>query len=348
MQKTEFKEKKIGFFKKVKLSVIDFDKYFIIATEKPIRTLLYLFKLFIIFSIIITVTLTYKISTIVNEVSNYIEKDTPNFYLQEGKFTIEKEDALIIENNEYTNIKIIMTNETNTGNYNEDIEKYDGFLIIFLQNEMIIKDNANSIRVFDYSQLQEQYGLSDMTKQGILELLGSRTVYITIFFYLLVVTFMIYFGSMLIDIIALTILGYIITRIASIPLKFSAIFAMAASSITLPVILNIIYVILNTFTGYTIPEFQIMYTIISYIYLIASIIILRSNLIKNKNIVAQEIAKIGEENTDRVENNNSDNQEDRTENKNEKDENEEENEDKKEKEREKENKNLNEQGLGEN
>lgn len=317
MQKAEVKEKKIGFFKKIKLSVIDFDKYFIIATEKPIRTLLYLLKLFLIFSIIVTISMTYKISTVFGQVSSYIKTNTPNFYLQDGTFTLEQEDDLVIENNEYTNIKIIMSNETNTTKYNEELEKYDGFLVLLLKNDAIIKDNTNSIKVYDYSQLQGQYGLSEISKDGLIELLGSRTVYITVFFYLLVATFMIYFGSMLIDIIALTLLGFIITRIARMPLKFTAVFAIAAASITLPVILNAIYVVVNTFTGYTIPEFQIMYTIISYIYLIASILIMRSNLIKNKNMIVEEITKMNQENDVNNPQENPDNEEKQNNNENE-------------------------------
>ena len=55
---------------------------------------------------------------------------------------------------------------------------------------------------------------------------------------------------------------------------------MAASAISLSVILNLIYIIVNVLTGFTMEYFQIMYTLISYIYMISAILIMRSNLIR--------------------------------------------------------------------
>ena len=40
--------------------------------------------------------------------------------------------------------------------------------------------------------------------------------------------------------------------------------------------------VVNMFTGFVIPYFQIMYTLISYVYLIAALLIMRSEIIKKK------------------------------------------------------------------
>ena len=70
------------------------------------------------------------------------------------------------------------------------------------------------------------------------------------------------------------------SKMVFIPLKFKAVFNMAVSSITLAILINMIYLVLNVMTGYIIKNFQIMYTIISYIYIITAILILRTELIK--------------------------------------------------------------------
>ena len=57
---------------------------------------------------------------------------------------------------------------------------------------------------------------------------------------------------------------------------------MGVHALTLPIILNILYIILNAFTGYTIKYFQIMYTAISYIYMVAAILIIKSDYIKRQ------------------------------------------------------------------
>ena len=40
--------------------------------------------------------------------------------------------------------------------------------------------------------------------------------------------------------------------------------------------------IVNLFTGFVIPYFQIMYTLVSYVYLIAVLLIMRSEILKKK------------------------------------------------------------------
>ena len=66
---------------------------------------------------------------------------------------------------------------------------------------------------------------------------------------------------------------------------------MSIYALTLPIILNIVYVLLNSFTGFTIQYFQIMYNLISYIYIIAAILIIKSDF----NKTASDMIKVEEE-----------------------------------------------------
>jgi len=84
-------------------------------------------------------------------------------------------------------------------------------------------------------------------------------------------------------------------------LRYKATFSLGAHAITLPVILNLIYVIINTYTGFTINNFQWMYTSISYIYVVVAILMIKTEiinqriqLIKLQEIQAQ-VAKEAEE-----------------------------------------------------
>ena len=103
--------------------------------------------------------------------------------------------------------------------------------------------------------------------------------------------FSIYIASILIDALVLGVLGYITARITGMRIRFGATFSMGVHALTLPIILNILYVILNGLTGYTIKYFQFMYTAISYIYVIAAILIIRSDYIKRQ----AEVQKIQSE-----------------------------------------------------
>ena len=55
------KKAKMNFFKKLKISIFDFDKYYIIAGESFKRTTLYLTEIIIIFSLIISLVLLFRV-----------------------------------------------------------------------------------------------------------------------------------------------------------------------------------------------------------------------------------------------------------------------------------------------
>ena len=66
---------------------------------------------------------------------------------------------------------------------------------------------------------------------------------------------------------------------------------MAVYSFTLPMILEIIYIIINYFTDFKIKYFQVAYTTIAFIYLAAAIFILKDDFIKKM----QEVLRIKQE-----------------------------------------------------
>ena len=93
------------------------------------------------------------------------------------------------------------------------------------------------------------------------------------------------------DAILLAILGYMTAILLRLRLKFSAMCHMAVHSLTLPILLNLGYMILQTFTGFQIKYFEAMYVGVAYIYIIAAILMIKSDVMKKQ----QELAKIIEE-----------------------------------------------------
>ena len=71
----------IGFFKKVIMSVKDFDKYLIFATEKISQALKYLLKIMIIFSAIISIGFTYLFYVIVQDGVKYFDNNIQSIEL---------------------------------------------------------------------------------------------------------------------------------------------------------------------------------------------------------------------------------------------------------------------------
>ena len=66
---------------------------------------------------------------------------------------------------------------------------------------------------------------------------------------------------------------------------------IAIYALTLPILLNAIYITVNIFTKFEIQYFQIMYNAISYIYVVTAILMIKSEMIKQ----GQELSKLEEE-----------------------------------------------------
>ena len=201
--------------------------------------------------------------------------------------------------NEDTGINVMVnTNIAEDEQINEAINEISNQRIgILILKDKIVINNEQMTKpyVYLYSDLVEQYNINKIDKQEVLDLLSPNTIkpiLFTIFGTLLIYFFVIaYLPSTLIDIIILSVFGYIVSLIARIRLKYSAIYNIATYSLTLPILLNIIYFVVNQLTGFTIRYFEVMYNTVASIYIIAVILMIRSDIIKSQI----ELTKIIEE-----------------------------------------------------
>ena len=294
----EYSRIKIGFFKKIKISVIDFDKYHKIASERGIRGLLYLVELILVFAMILSFAISYKSTNAIKGIGKKLENQVPEFYVENNQMHIDSREPILIESQDYSEFKIILDNE------NEDLEYYKEQFEIKNNSEYIIVLNKDGVKIQtptnqkiikSYKELKEQYKISIESKRDIINLANNNELLLAIFVVMLIPLFITFFASTLLDVLALSLIGVIVKRLIRLPLNYSAIFGMSASAITLPIILNLIYLILNLIYGFEMEYFQVMYTIIAYIYLIAALIIMKANLVKNKIMIARIIENSGED-----------------------------------------------------
>ena len=84
------------------------------------------------------------------------------------------------------------------------------------------------------------------------------------------------------------IFGYIAARFCGVRFKLSPMFALSIYSLTLPITLSCIYNIVYILTGFVIKYFNVMYLLIAYVYIIAAILMIKYDLIKQN----EELQKI--------------------------------------------------------
>lgn len=285
---TETESKKEGFFKKVIKSVKDFDKYEDFGLEGLGQTLTYVMQIVAIFTLVIAIITLYQFSNALNGVVSYFDANITSLEYKDGNLTINEDEKLEI-NDEEGFFKLIIADTSQLED--EQIEQYreqlqnmdDG--IILLRDKFLMKiDLLSSTAETSYEEFFTQYDITQLDKQSILSYLDDNqfTIYSSIFIAAFISNFIVYLPSILIDILVLGVLGYLTARIVGMKIRFGAAFSMGAHALTLPIILNILYVILNAFTGFTITYFQFMYTAISYIYIITAILIIKSDYIKKQ------------------------------------------------------------------
>ena len=283
------------FFRKVVSSIKDIEKYPEMAIKPFSTIIIYLLKLLLILTLIATLTSIYVTSKSINSGIEYIKDELPNFEYSNKQLKFNTDKEIIILPDSIIDKIIINTNDIE----NEKIEKYKDEIseqnsgIILLKDKLIIHIN-NQFIDYLYENIDNNYNINNLNKEGLLEYLtGSNLImiYIGIFVLTFISLFISYTLSAIIDIFALGIVGYFTALILRIRLRIKAILKITIYSLTLPIFLNILYVIEQAIWGYNVKYFEIMYISITYIYIISAILMIKSDLIKR----GQELTKIVEE-----------------------------------------------------
>lgn len=278
---------KIGFFKKIWYSIDKIEKYGEMSAEGFPRAISYLFQIIIILAIIVAGTTIYQTKMEIDKVAQFIKDEIPNFTYSNNELNLET-DEVITKEQEYLGKVIIDTNQNNE----EQIDKYINDIpeetngVIILKNKIIIKQSGIDGTInYKYEDLVKQLGVTDFNKDNVIKFItGTQmsSIYLSIFSILVMSAISVYFINIMLNIFAISIFGYLATLITKMKMRYIAIFNMAIYSITLPTILQMLYIIANQAFGIQIKYFDVMYILVSCIYMIAAIFILKSDLTKKQ------------------------------------------------------------------
>lgn len=285
-------KKKTPFFVKLKNSIFNFDKYYYFAEESLGKAICYFLKLMLIFAILTSIIATINLVQFTNKGIETFKSEFPEFKFENDNLILESEDKQYIKSDDYGYIQLIVNSEKESledvGNVNTQR------VIALLKDRLVIKAVDETQSSITYKELGEKYQLSELTKEAVINYVQSNSIYkiFAILFVLLVLTsFISYSISIMADILLLSIVGWLVSRIIGIRFKYKSIFNMSIYALTLSVILYLIYIGVNTFTGFTVKYFEIAYNAIAYVYLITAMLMIKSDLIKQQI----EVAKIIEE-----------------------------------------------------
>jgi len=293
-------QRKMNFFKRVKNAVTNFDEYKNFSEEKVSTAIKYLLKITLIFTIIVTIALSIKLIDETNKAINIFETEFPEFKFENNVLIMDEDNSQYIRGDESGLLGIIVNSNTDEI---ADIEETNNYQIIvaLLKNKVVIKNINNVQSIVTYEQISQKYDLTNLNKQSVIEVTSSNLmtkVYIIVISILLVYLYIAYFIQILMDVLFLSLIGFILSRIIGIRFNYKSIFSMSIYALTLSILLYLIYIVVNLFTGFNIVYFDVAYDAIAYIYIITAMLMIKSDLIKQQIEVGQiieEQRKIREE-----------------------------------------------------
>ena len=271
-------------YKKIWYSMTKFEKYPDMASEGVARAFKYLAILMFCFALIFAVGLLIKMHITLNSGVKLIEGTFSEINYKDGELLVlpEKYEAntdmgnLIIDTGELTEDQIV--------NY-EQASKSSKLNIIWLKNKVIVK-NDMIVKDYYYKDILEKFNIEEFNKQTLIKFLSEQLnnpkIYIIYTISITIYTFISYFITTLLDILMLSLYGMLTTLIAGIKIRYRAVFNMSVYAFTLSIILQLIYMCVNLFTGFEIKYCDIMYTTISFICLAAAIFMIKSDVIKQQ------------------------------------------------------------------
>lgn len=285
---------KIGFLKRIKMAIFNLEKYSIFANEKFSRAFKYLMLLIVIVTVILAISSTIELSGQGEKLINFVKSDFPEFTLKDGK--LEAAEKLDAYDKEFNSRLIVDTTEDLS---EKQIEAYKKevkdaqYSAILLKDKIIYQFDSSLEQGYEttYNNVTSMVGMKDLTKEKLVnDYLNSDNllkVKMILFAYAFLTIFLLNIMTLLEDIIIIGLFGWIASRIAKVPLNITKSMSLAIYSLTLPILLSTTYSVVYAFTNFEIKYFEVMYMIIAYIYIVASIMIM-----KDSNRVAGEAVTV--------------------------------------------------------
>ncbi len=303
----ETNTKSINFFSRVYKAITNFDFYSNFAEEPLSKAITYLTTLVLIVSIVITAVYIIAFHSELTNGIEYLNENVENMSFVDSTLSYNNDEYTIYDGEENT-IPIVVVDTSDNPDldtYKEKVSLYD-FGFIVLKDRLLVymaSDTDEGFQEVAYAG----YDIEDMDKEEILDLLGSTNIYAYIAVAMFITEFVQYFIYILINAVVLAVIGQILALILHLKIKFSGAYKMGIYALTLPTLLELLYIIINSTTGFVVPYFNWMYTTISYIYICVAILMIKTDFINTQ----RELMRIKiEEQKNKEENNEEQNQED--------------------------------------
>lgn len=295
------KEVKKSFFQKLKLAIFNLERYSEFALEKTSESLRYLICLVLLFSLIASVALTIAGSQFLQESKQILINDLPEFSIKDNQLSTTVNEPKTIQNTKDPDYGMVI--DASESISDETLDSYQKKIglhtvgMIFLKDRILVKSpmnqNQNEFVSYSYQDFLNALQLNELDTQSLhekIEQIQPISLYSALFLTFLLYMFSTYFIATLFETLLLWVMGYLTCKMANLPLKGKQIYNLTIYALTLPILLNAIYIPVRVLASFNMEYFQMMYTAVSAIYLVTAILLMRTEMLKQQT----EIKKIQE------------------------------------------------------
>ncbi len=287
-------KKAIGFFQRIYISIFKVEKYGEFLEEKPSTAIKYILLLVVLMTAIITFVKAIDLKILTQHANDFIVNEMKDFTFEDGILDFseiqEKED-------QDTGIYFLAdTNAISQEKESEYIQKAfnQKYGILLFKEKMVFTIQGVS-QEFPYNEYATNFDkvtkadlIEELDNTSMIQLIAVLSVTIYISLYLSIAI------SLVFNIILMAIFANIIVGFMAIPIKKGSALNISIYSFTLSNICNLIYNMVYNYTGFEIKYFNTMYMVVAYIYMIAALLIIKSDIIK-KDIEVSKVVEIDKE-----------------------------------------------------
>lgn len=279
----EVNNKKIGFFEKMKIAIFKLEDYGVFLGEKFGTSLKYFFILILLLSIVTSLVDTYKLNKMLTRVYSYITRELPDFeYSDNGLSFNEKIDAY---DNEFK-FKLLVDTDENVSDeqikdYKTKVYNNDYGLILLKDKAIYIEDGNESD--YSYKDIEKILSQKISNKQEFIDIItktGIGTISSTFFVMELIIVYIENAIIIIGDVLLVAIFGLIASRLCGLRFRPLPMVSLSVYAITLSVLLSAVYGVIYGLIGFEIKYFSVMYLLIAYVYIVAAILMIKYDLIK--------------------------------------------------------------------
>lgn len=289
--------KKLNWFQRFYMAVFKIEDYHMFFAEKWTKALGYFTILTLLVACMFSVVSSLDFSSKFERGYSFF-KTLPEFEYKDEKIS---ENVYASGYDEEFSTFFVMDTNKDYEEYSE-VEKIskeehgnnfiDSSVHVFVYKSKAFINYYGSIFKLDYKDNLDAQGITEFSRNEIVDVLengGKNQVYIFYYIFSVVTNFISIFVTFILDIIMLAIFADIIGMlVCKVKIKFREGFALGTYAVTLPILISLIYSIVNYFTGFYMEYISYMTLIIEYVYVVAVIFMIKTDRIK----MQEELAKI--------------------------------------------------------